>query len=66
MILQPKGQLALQGGSMSAWTLAPKLKAQRGAMEAIAREIALGFSESSIMPMISEHIPGLTNVVADR
>ena len=58
--------LTLQGDNASALTLVLKLKAQNGSMKAIAREIALIFSESSIMPAIVEHVPGMTNVVADK
>ena len=61
-----KVTLALQGDNVSALTLALKLKATTGAMKAIAREVALEFSESTVMPLIAQHIPGLTNAVADK
>ena len=35
-------------------------------MKSIAREVALEFSKSEIMPMICQHIPGVTNTIADR
>ena len=59
--------LALQGDNVPAPTLALKIKATSGAMKSIAREVALEFSESAIMPMISQHIldlqmPPLINV----
>ena len=47
-------------------TLALKLKATSGAMKSIAREVALEFSESAARPMICQHIPGLTNAIADK
>ena len=58
--------LALQGDNISALTLALKLKATSGAMKSIAREVALEFSLSEIMPMVCQHIPGVTNTIADR
>ena len=35
-------------------------------MKSIAREVALEFSDYAIMPMICQHILGLTNAIADK
>ena len=61
-----KVTLSVQGDNVAALTMAMKLKAQPGAMKAIAREMALEFSHSCIMPHIVQHVPGLTNVLADK
>ena len=53
---------------MAALTLALKMKtktSESGAMKSIAREVAMEFSRSSMMPSVGTHVPGITNVLAD-
>ena len=55
----------LQGDNASALTLAFRMKAEVWPMKAIAREVALAFVQTTIMPHLAQHIAGLTNVLAD-
>ena len=55
----------LQGDNIAALTLACRMKAKDGPMTAIAREVALEFSHTTVMPQLAQHIAGLTNVLAD-
>ena len=34
-------------------------------MKSIAREVAMEFSRSSVMPSVGTHVPGITHVLAD-
>ena len=58
--------LMLQGDNVAALTMACRMKAKAGPMKAIAREIALEFSHTTIMPHLAQHIAGLSNVLADH
>ena len=57
--------LMLQGDNIAALTMACRMKAKAGPMKAIAREVALEFSRTTIMPHLAQHIAGVTNVLAD-
>ena len=53
---------------MAALTLALKMKthaSETGAIKSIAREAAMEFSRSSMMPSVGTRVPGITNVLAD-
>ena len=54
----------LQGDNVAALTMACRMKAKAGPMKARAREIALEFSITTIMPHLAQHIAGLSNVLA--
>ena len=56
----------LQGDNIAALTMACRMKAKAGPMKAIAREIALEFSRTTIVPHLAQHIAGLSNALADH
>ena len=57
--------LRIQGDNMTALTAASKLKASSPAVRMLTREIALEFTEACFHPTEVQHIPGVTNVLAD-
>ena len=50
---------------MTALTAVSKLKGSSPAVRALTREIALEFTEACFHPTEVQHIPGVTNVLAD-
>ena len=57
--------LRIKGDNMTALTAASKLKGSSPAVRTLTREIALEFTEACFYPTEVQHIPGVTNVLAD-
>ena len=57
--------LRIKSDSVSALTLALKLKAAGGATSIIAREIAVQAALANYFPIIAEHVPGVANRIPD-
>ena len=57
--------LAVRADNVSALTLLSYMKARRGPMATVAREVALDVADGVYSPTLSEHIPGVTNEAAD-
>ena len=58
-------RLALRNDNIGALTVFSALKGRSVPMNAVAREYALELAEGSFEPTLVQHIPGITNVVAD-
>ena len=57
--------LTVRADNVSALTLLAYMKARRGPMATVAREVALDVAGGVYTPTLSEHIPGVTNEAAD-
>ena len=57
--------IALKGDNITALTTGLTLRAPKGAVKHIARELALDFADAPFEPFIGEHIPGISNILAD-
>ena len=57
--------MAVKADNLAALTMTATMRAKRGPMSLIAREMALDIAEGLYVPNVVEHIPGVTNVVAD-
>ena len=57
--------LTVRADNVSALTLLAYMKARRGPMATVAREVALDVADGVYTPTLSEHIPGVTNEAAD-
>ena len=57
--------LTVRADNVSALMLLAHMKARRGPMATVAREVALDVADGVYTPTFSEHIPGVTNEAAD-
>jgi hypothetical protein len=57
--------LSVRADNMAALAMVSCMKAKTGNMSTLAREMALDIAEGLYVPNVVEHIPGVTNVVAD-
>ena len=57
--------LAVRSDNISALTMTASMKAKAGCMSTLAREMALDIAEGLYSPNVIEHLPGVTNVIAD-
>ena len=57
--------LRIRSDSVSALTMALKLKASGRATSIVAREIALQAAMANYFPIIAEHVPGIANCIPD-
>ena len=62
---QRRCAVALRGDNMTALTMALTLRAPKGPVKRIARELALDYSEAAFEPMFAEHVAGVSHVLAD-
>ena len=59
-------QLRVRGDNVSALIMLVKMKSTGDGMNLIARELALDVAESVYEPSVAEHLPGVTNDMAER
>ena len=57
--------MALRGDNITALTMALTLRAPKGAVKNIARELALDYGDAAFEPEYAEHVPGVTNILSD-
>jgi len=62
---QQRMRLKIRGDSVAMLYNSMTLRARTPSLALIAREIALLVAESSFMPDIGEHVPGIANIIAD-
>ena len=55
----------VRGDNMAALSLLAKMQPKSASLQVIAREIALDLSQCSFAPDFVEHVPGISNQVAD-
>jgi hypothetical protein len=58
--------LKVRGDSMAMLSLIVNLRPSTPQLGLIGREIALEYAQAVFVPVISEHIPGAANIMADR
>ena len=57
--------VGLRGGNITALTMALTLKAPRGPVKKVARVFALDYADAAFEPEYAQHVPGVTNILAD-
>ena len=57
--------LAIRNDNIGASTICSSLKGKSGPMNAVAREFSLDIAEGSFEPLLVQHLPGVSNTVAD-
>ena len=57
--------LSIRNVNIGALTICSSLKGKSGPMNAVARGFSLDIAEGSFEPMLVQHLPGVSNTVAD-
>ena len=62
---QSRCSVAVKADNLAALTMTATMRAKRGPMSLIAREMALDTADGLYSPSLVQHIPGVTNIAAD-
>ena len=64
-LTQKRVSIRVRGDNLGALSLLCRMQPKSASLQLVAREIALEISQCAYAPDLVEHVPGITNVIAD-